>query len=194
MYPRCHHLPWIITENLKRLPDLFFVLFFLIWLALWLYVYLGWKENERSSGRTPFPSPRRFFISPAAFVPRKMIGIIYAPPYAHFRIRRAAPSGCSAKRPLEKPQPQRSLRSLTGLIHKSIIQRTGEGGKKPSTDYGLLRRHMWRLPGEWRSSLVSIRMNLHSCLKAKSISDALQKWPLSSRFMPLKTFIPLGWT
>lgn len=83
--------------------------------------------------------------------------------------------------------------ALTELIHKSIIQWTG-GRKKMSTDYGLLRRHMWRLRGEWRSSHVSVRMNLHLCLKAKSISNALQKWALSSRFMPLKTFIPLSRT
>lgn len=186
MHPRCHRMLSIIIENVKWLPDLFFSSFNMP--ALWLYVYSGWKENERSSGPVRFPSPLQFFISPAAFIPCKMIRIIYALPDTHFRIWFPGSSGCLAKQPPERPWPPRSLR-----LPKSIIQWT-EVGEKMRTDYGLLRKHMWRLPGEWRSSLVSVRMNLHSCLKAKSISNALQKWPLSSRFMTLKTFIPLGWT
>lgn len=78
--------------------------------ALWLYVYLGWKENERSSGSPPFRSPLQFFISPAAFIPYQIIRIIYAPPYTHFKIWFPAPSGRLEKQPSERPWPLRSLR------------------------------------------------------------------------------------
>lgn len=127
------------------------------------------------------------------FVPCKMIRIIYAPPDTYFRIWFAGPMGCLEKHPPERSWPLRSLWLWWSWFVNPLFNGQ-EWGKKMRTDYGLLRRHMWRLPGEWRRSLVSVWMNLHSCLKAKSISDALQKWPLSSRFMPLKTFIPLGWT
>lgn len=189
MHPCCHHLLWIIIGNVKWLPGLFFSSF-LLYACVMTLCLLGLKRKWKI---IRFPSPRKIFISPAAFISRKMIRIIYAPPDTHFGIWFPVPLGRSAKQSPERPWPLRSVRLWQSWFVNPLFNGQ-EGEKKMSRDYGLLRRHMWHLPGEWRSSLVSVRMNLHSCLKAKSISDALQKWPLSSRFMPLKTFIPLGWT